>query len=178
MPKGRTRRGTPIRSTLGMRNIKPQRAWVMVADRHRLCLFERVDDELGERFKLSQEFLNPDGRKKGHELVSDRPGRSFESHDQSHHGQTGGLRHSYGNSFEPEDRAVETLVKEASRLVTDGALNNAETKLTVVAEPRLMGNLRPRLGKVAPQCEMEFKEKDYAWIADDRLEERLKALLS
>ncbi len=177
MRSGRTSRGTAMRSTQGMRSLKRHPAWVLVADRHRLCLFERVEDESGESFQLRRESTNPDGRKKGHELVSDRPGRSFDSQDRTHHGQTGGTRHSYGSSLDPKDHVIEELVKQASQLLSEGKFNNAETKLTVVAESHLMGLLRPALTETAPQCEMEFKEKDYAWIAENRLEERLKTLL-
>ena len=36
MLTSRTKRGTPLRSTLGMKTRKPQQEWILVADRSRL----------------------------------------------------------------------------------------------------------------------------------------------
>lgn len=173
----RTRRGTPIRSTLGMRTLKNHHTWILVADRHRLCLFERIQDELGRSLLLREEYLNPEGRMKGHELGSDRPGRSFDSQDRTHHGQKGGVRHSYGSSYSLEDRTIETLVSHAVDFLKKGKFDDTETSLTVLAEPSLMGILRPSLQRAAPRCEMSFKNKDFSWLAGDELEERLNAIL-
>lgn len=169
MQKKKTRRGTPIRSTLGMRAVNRSRDWILVADRHRLCLFEG-----GSPLALQTNYVNPEGRKKGRDFVSERPGRSFDSQDRSHHGQTGGSRHAYGNAVLPEDRALETLVRKAVELLKDDRFRDAKTHVTVLAEPRLMGRLRPALAK-ASQCEIAYCEKDLAWIEGDELEKRLLA---
>lgn len=175
--RNRTSRGTPLRSTAGMRFIKDQPRWILVADRHRLVLFETCKDELGECLLMKEEFLDPDGRKKGHELVSDRPGRAFDSQDKSRRGQAGGARHAYGNSAGPVERATQSLVHAAVQIVDKHGLNREGTHLTVLAEPRLAGNLIPALQRAVPHCATGLLEKDYAWIPTRDLAERLKTVL-
>jgi protein required for attachment to host cells len=177
MMSGRTSRGTPIRSTLGMRNEKVHRYWALVADRTRACLFERVAGLVDNEYVLRQETLNPDGRAKGHELLSDRPGRSFDSRDSTRHGQAGGTRHSYGNTEDPKHSAAEDLVRAVGVLVDKAKLNVAGTKLTIVAEPKLMGMLRSLLEKRLTQVELQYLVKDFAWLNEPQIGERLTSLL-
>jgi len=172
MRLGKTKYGTSITSTHGMRAAKHEPIWILVADRSRLRLFEK-ESETSEPH-LMKEFLSPDGRKKGHELVSDRPGRSFDSQDKSHHGQTGGTRHSFGSASPPEDRAVERVVKEAAHVVEEGRTAESFHRLVIIAEPRLMGLLRKAVD--LPADKVTFHEKDFAWLEDSSLEKRLSAL--
>jgi len=176
MLRGKTRRNTPIRSTIGMRSGPNHQGWILVADRHRLCLYERTRDQAEQGMALRQEFINPQGRMKGHDMVSDRPGRSFDSRVLSQHGQSGGARHAYGGGGEPEDRAVDLLLKKAVELLEDSTIKKDKSTLTVLAEPKLLGLLRPALEKAAPKMEMSFAEKDYAWLKSAKLKQRLNSL--
>ena len=173
----KTKRGTAIRSTIGMKSPKTIQRWILTADRHRLCLFEQIKDELGKSLVKRSEFLNPEGRSKGEAFASDRPGRSFDSRDQTHHGQTGGSRHSYGNSGDPKDHAVKILVDRAIEFVEKSNLNHPQTHLSLFAEPRLMGVLKPVLLKLVPQCRLIFIEKDFAWVPEREARERINSVL-
>jgi protein required for attachment to host cells len=159
---------------MGMKSSNQGPTWYLVADRSRLCLFEKAPENRAP--ELRHEFANPDGRKKGHDLVSDHPGRTFESQDRTQHGQAGGTRHSYGSATLPKDHAIADLVREATRLVADGRFLDAKSHLVVVAEPRLMGKLRPALRRVAPDRGISFHEKDFAWLNGGTLKKRLSSI--
>jgi protein required for attachment to host cells len=162
--RARTKRGISIRSTIGMKTKTDIEKWILVADRHRVLLFKRDRNELGPTISLIKEYFNPDGRKKNRELAGDRPGRSFNSRDMSHKGQTGGTRHAYGKGSEPEDHVIQDLVSKASRLVEQSGRIRAITELTLVAEPRLLGLLRPAIQKVAATAKLSSYDKDLAWV--------------
>jgi protein required for attachment to host cells len=169
MYPGKTKNGVPIRSTQGMRISKPLSTWILVADRSRLRLFERTKTDWESELQLKEEFLYADGRAKGSELMSDRPGRTFESRDISHHGQAGGTRHSYGGEYRPKDHAMEALVKEAVHLLGEHKIGH----LLIVAEPRLIGRLYKPIKYAMPQTVIRLYEKDYSWLNETGISERL-----
>lgn len=155
-----------------MRTTPPE-TWALVADRSQLRLFREVERPVEKRFELEAAFRHPDGRKHGRDLVSDRPGRSFESFDKGTHGQGGATRHSYGDPSSPEDRVIDEVVRQAGEMIGEKGLDRKNAVVTVYAEPRLMGVLRPVVVRALPRAEVVFREKDYAWIQDGELAQRL-----
>lgn len=177
MIHGRTKSGNSLSSLQGLRSYVHQQTWILVADRSRIRLFEKAKDELGEVLYLREDVCNPDGRKKGRELISDRPGRSFESHNISTHGQSGPVRHSYGEAHLPETQATERLVKLAAEMCVQRRLESQDVTLYVMAEPKLMGLLRPALQKSVPNARLSFEAKDFAWVDNHELEDRLNEMI-
>lgn len=176
MIRGRTSRGTPLRSTAGMKTTKKKRFWLLVGDRHRLCLYETIRNERSTKMILTETLHNPEGRQKGRELLADRPGRSFDSRDSSRHGQTGGTRHSYGNAADIKTAVSEKWAKRAVALVDEHLASDEQSELTVVAGPQLIGKLRSALAKAAPKATIRFEEKDYAWLDEPELKRRVSRL--
>lgn len=168
MLSGKTRQGVSIKSTQGMRPMHSPETWMLVADRSRVRLFKERHDELGTSIDLIFDSPNPDGRKHGRDLVTDRPGRAFEGR--------GDARHAYGNSFQPQDAVTEKLVRQTTEFIQDLRLKEG-TELILIAESQLLGMLRSALAKQAPQLSIACHEKDFAWLKNGELEQRLRALI-
>jgi len=158
-----------------MQRSKNTRSWVLVADRSHLRLFEKTNENPTTAIELREEFVYPEGRKKGHQLVSDRPGRSFDRQDITEHGQTGGTRHSLGGSPRPEDHAAKVLVEQARQMIDLLGVAGSGNEVAIVAEPRLIGWLREA---ITPKKDLRlvFHEKDFAWVDSTDLPERLADL--
>jgi protein required for attachment to host cells len=138
--------------------------WVLVADAAG-ARFLRMDSA-ARRLELIRSEEHPKGRRKAGELVSDQPGRSFDSCG------TGG-RH----AMEPDtdlkraerERFVRHLAHEVAAEVAAGRLDG----LVVVAEARLLGELRAAFpDEVTARVRQEIR-KDLAGLDLHRLTERL-----
>jgi protein required for attachment to host cells len=75
----------------------------------------------------------------------------------------------------PIDREVESWLRQVTTMLPDFDLGERGTSLKVVAEPRLLGRLRPHLEKLLPQEGLSFEEKDYAWLSVEEIHDRLLA---
>lgn len=175
MARHRTARGTPFRSTIGMKITARRRSLALVADRHRVCVFEKVETEIGEALVLREMLVHPEGRMKGHELGEDRPGRSFDSNRQVRGTRVGAPRHGYSPAFGPEDHALRAIVEMSVELAARHGVAEPRTRLKVFAGPRLVGRLRPALEKIACPSQLSFEEKGYAWLSEPELQDRLAA---
>jgi protein required for attachment to host cells len=121
------------------------KAWVLVANHTHARLFEaekRADGELHEIEVLS----HPEGRMRDRELVSDAPGRAFDS--------AGLGRHAVSNSKELRHQGAERFAREIAHTLERGRQEGRFEKLYIVAEPAIVGNLRsamssPTLATVA-----------------------------
>lgn len=106
---------------------------VMVADAKKFVLFKNEGDE--EYPVLStvahEEIENPPT----HEQGSDRPGRSFSS--------TGARRSSYEQT-DWHDQAEQRFARHVADMLQRTA-EHSESKLVVIAPPRLLGELRKHL---------------------------------
>ncbi len=171
---GKTKNGVEMRSTYGMKSATVEKTWYLVADRGRLALFEKVVGIDGIHCELRKEVLIPEGRKKTHELVSDRPGRSFDSRDSTHHGQSGGSRHSYGQTVNPIEVITEKTAREAAAIIESKRFGAEGARLVIVAEPRMVGHLRANFANFSPRIKTTYVEKDFSWLTMRQLQARLK----
>lgn len=115
--------------------MKPVRTWVLVADGSRA----RVLENLGPGKGLHQlpGWHQETDLPPSHELGTDRPGRSFDSH--------GTGRHAMESPSDPHRELKRDFAKEiAARLDADLA-KGAYDKLVVVAAPATLGDLRDAL---------------------------------
>jgi protein required for attachment to host cells len=146
--------------------MKTEEIWVLVADAAGARLLRA--DRVTHRLELIRSEVHNKGRQKPHELVSDRPGRSFDS---SH----AGGRH----SMEPDTdlkraelhRFVHHLAQELDQAVGAGKLDG----LVVVMAPRMLGELRAALSqRVTARVRQEIG-KDLAGLDLHDLTEHLAA---
>jgi protein required for attachment to host cells len=120
--------------------IKPDEAltgvtWVVVADSGRADIYSRL-----KRFsplESVQCLTEPEARSKAHELVSDAPGRSFDSRGEGRH------------AMEPDQSGKEHLRESFARRIADvlePARNEGRfQQLVIVAAPAVLGALRQQL---------------------------------
>ena len=117
--------------------MKPIRTWILVADGARARVLENTGPGMGVSEVRGMEF---DGQTlENREIMSDRPGRSFESADQS--------RHAMEPRSDPkqlmETAFVESLVETLHKQFQAGSFD----RLVLVAAPRALGDIRNALPK-------------------------------
>jgi protein required for attachment to host cells len=134
--------------------------WVLVADSGRVDIYSRQ-----KRFsplESVQRLTEPDARLKAHELASDAPGRSFDSHGQGRH------------AMEPDQSAKEHLRESFVRRISD-VLESARNEgrfqqLVIVAAPAVLGALRQQLSQavqkqVVAEIDKNMTDQDQETIA-------------
>ena len=116
----------------------------LVADGGKARLLRVTGPRLHRELAELETFENPSAHLHVHEMVSDRPGRSFEG---SGHGggSASHVRHGVGEDYDPHITEIEHYVgRIADRLVGLHRSKQLEA-LVLVAEPRLLGVMRAKL---------------------------------
>jgi protein required for attachment to host cells len=115
----------PSREVIGI-------TWVVVADAAKAYIYSRPTRR--GSLELVQVFSEPAARSAEHDLVSDSPGRTFDS--------LGSARH----AKQPEHTAKQNLRTSFARQIADfiesGRTANRFADLVIVAAPALLGELR------------------------------------
>lgn len=115
--------------------IKAPRCWFVVADAGRAVAYRKRQDRPG--YDEVARWESPDAGKPARDLVTDRPGRAFDSR--------GGQRHAMEPSTDPK-----ALAKQAFAAELAGALSTAHAakqfeNLVLFAPARVLGDIRKRL---------------------------------
>ncbi len=173
MRKKKTHNGVDISSTLGMKVTPRHTAWVVVAHRAGAQFFQKDGDE----FTKIHEIPFPEGRGKERDLVSDRPGRAFDSYTKASGGHlTGAPRHAMTSRETPSEHATLAFSEIIAEWLETARKENKFNELMLVAEPRFMGRLEGKLSSSALRVLVDKKEKDYSWLDERDIEKRLKEL--
>ena len=110
-------------------------AWIVVADAARARIFSTS----GSKSPLEpvEQLVSPASRLKERDLVSDRPGRSFDSKGKGRH------------SMERQSSASEQIARNFAGQVADhleaGRTSGQYRRLILVAEPRFLGLLNKKI---------------------------------
>ena len=112
--------------------------WIVVADESAAAFYARKSRRgpITELFRLSNET----GRKKTGELITDRGGRSFDSHGQGRHTM---VKEQSG----PKKRAIIAFAKNIAKRVNDAMRKGACDEIVLIAAPRFLGVQREALVK-------------------------------
>ncbi len=116
----------------------------LVADSGTARLMRVTGPRLHREIAQVETFSRPSAHLHVHELVSDHPGRAFESSGRAGVNATH-TRHGVGGDYDPHTAEIERYVERIlQRLV---ALHRAHglSQLMLIAEPRLLGMLRAQL---------------------------------
>lgn len=108
-------------------------SWIVVADESTARIFAQ-EKKFGPLRQVA-ELGNEDARKKTGDLLSDRDGRSFDSHGQGRHTMT----------REKSDPKLQTSIRFAKEIVSrvNSALQKGTCKdFAIIAAPRFLGILR------------------------------------
>lgn len=143
--------------------IKKEIAWVVVADGAHALIYEQ---ESPQQLKLLQEFSSPESHKLTREIVSDRPGRSYESY--------GMARHAIAAKSDPQAFEKEKFVRSVASHLNAAALEGKFGALTLCAPPRVLGEFRQFLDKHAEKLVKVEIGKDLMKIPAEELPQHLK----
>lgn len=175
MLTNKTKTGVELRRLRGVHTTPKTREWVMVADRSRIRIFERKRNLEGTNdYPLIQLIESPQGRLKEHELVSDRPGRGFQSFSKARHGQSGTARHALASRVSPAEHELEILLRKATCFLSQAFRQRQYEKLEIFAEPHLMGKLQWLLNEDVAASIQRRETKDFAWLEGSALEARVQ----
>jgi protein required for attachment to host cells len=130
--------------------------WILVAHRAGARLFENTGP--GKGLKLLEQIDHPEGRLKNVEINSDKPGRVFDSF--------GGARHSMSKEHEPKEQVALRFAKLLGDLLEKGRALNRYSKLVLIAEPKLLGELRDALPPHTASLVSATLDKDLGGISD------------
>lgn len=128
--------------------------WVLVADSAVARLFQSRG--IG-RWQLLGEFIHPESRYKGDELVEDRPGRMGE------------------RGLSPKDFEATRFARELAELLHKGAVAYPRfRRLVLVGPAEFLGLLREHLTPPVLQRLMGTIERDFTHYSEQELHERLR----
>ncbi|HEY8568764.1 host attachment protein [Microbulbifer sp.] len=108
------------------------KAWVLVANHTHARVFE-AEKRAGSLQEI-ESLVYPEGRMKGHELISDAPGRAFDSNGQGRHGMA-----------KPTDLRKEgarKFARDIAHTLERGRQEGRFDRLYIVADPSMAGSLR------------------------------------
>jgi protein required for attachment to host cells len=145
----------------------PSHAWILVADSARARIFS-VESATAP-LKPVEQLVHPESRLHDRDINADRPGRSFDSF--------GAGRHATGSEVSPKEQESMRFAKTVADRLNQGRVENRFRRLTIVADPRFLGQLRdciaPEVAKlVCSEIDKDLSKADDAAIRE-HLPERL-----
>ena len=137
--------------------------WVLVANSTlaRILSAPTADGPLVELECLSHTA----GRMLDQQLVSDRPGRAFDSH--------GPGRHSMEQEVDPKQEEAIRFAEHIAAKLRKAHTAHEFDHLAIVAAPRFLGLLRERIGPAVTRSLTETVDKDLAMLSPDEIRARL-----
>lgn len=138
------------------------RTLYVVADGGRARLAERTE---AGAFKTRWAVESPDIHSAGRDLVSDAPGRSFES--------AGATRHAIEPRVDPRDKAEDAFVRSVARRLNGDADVLAAAHLVIAAPARVLGALREGLSRDVTSKIRHAIPKDLTKVPDHALSPHL-----
>ena len=108
------------------------KAWVLVANHTTARLFEA--EKRAKTLNEIESMLYPEGRMKGRDLISDAPGRAFDSYGMG--------RHAMSQSTALRKQGEQKFAKDIVHALEKGRREGRYEKLYIVADPSMAGTLR------------------------------------
>jgi len=121
--------------------LKKTKYWVIAANSGSAEIFAV---EPGKSIELIQQINFPEGRMKGREILSDRPGRSFD--------KMGSARHALGTKTSLHTHEQQVFAHELCTLLRKGCEEQLFERLVMIAPPEFLGDLR----KILPENVKRF----------------------
>ncbi len=135
--------------------------WVLVADSSRARFFQGLSPQ--SELKEFHDMVNQQVRQKESDLVTDRPGKT---HDDSGH-----MRGS--NESNAKGHETEKFAKDITHYLEKFANQNKFKKLSIVAEPRMLGRIRNSMGSQTNQRLLEEVTKNLTTSDEKTIREHL-----
>jgi protein required for attachment to host cells len=141
--------------------------WVLVADAGRARLFQVEQPQQTLKPALGQELIG--SSLPSREIVSDRPGRTFDSGGEG--------RHAKEPPTDPARHAQEAFAREVVRLLDDKRESRQFQRLIVVAPPQFLGDLRAMMPRQLQDAVSAEVAKDLSKLPPHELQEHLREVL-
>jgi protein required for attachment to host cells len=145
------------------------KTWILVANRSHARFF--ASDGIVKNLHLVESVPHPAGRLKNHELTSDRSGTS-----KSEHGADYGV-HGLVNKGAPVQQITRQFAKAIGAKLNRARASNAFVKLILIADSKLLGEIRTHLDSPTTECVNVSLGKDLTHLTENSLQDRLHELL-
>lgn len=137
--------------------------WIVVASSTRCRIF--AQDKHQGPLKKVNEIAHPEGKLKAHEINSDRPGRTFDSHGNGRH------RHALGHVVDPLEQESVRFAKTVATHLDRARQRDRYERLALVADPRFLGHLRHELtqatrSRLSAEIDKNLSEADPSAIRE------------
>ena len=147
--------------------MKPRRLWLVVADGSRAQILSRQAAD--KPLVLIKELDHAAARLPGRDIVTDGPGRTFDSGGQG--------RHATAAPTDPHEHEKTVFLDDLAGRINKAVATNKFDDLVLFAAPHALGRLRDKLSKQALQHVTADLGKDLAAKPVAELEKRLKELV-
>lgn len=137
--------------------------WILVANSGNATLFT-ADSPTAPLAELAT-FANREARVKQMDLVSDRPGRSFDSHGEG--------RHAMEVEVDPKKQEQIRFARMIADRLEQGRVKNAFGRLVLVVAPMFLGLLRANFSAPLNALVSLEIDKDYTALRPEELRARL-----
>jgi len=141
--------------------------WVVVADEAKARVLST--NKSTEPLVTVDELISSEATMAEQDLVSDKPGRSFDSNGQG--------RHAMGNKTNPKEQVTIRFAKELADYLETNRQRKAYIKLLIVAAPHFLGLLRKELSKGVSELVSLEVDKNLTAQAPEKIREHLPQYL-
>ena len=147
---------------------KNQRTWILIADSSRARILSNDSRSGGLTPVEGQVFRSPHPRLR--EILSDRPGRSFDS--------VGSGRHAMEYSSDSRREDDRAFAKKLASVLEEAQRRNEYDRLVLAAAPRTLGDLRAILPDQVKAVVCAEIDKDLTQIPNSDLPKHLEGILA
>ena len=148
--------------------MKPIRTWILVADGARARILENLGPGKGVSEVSGMEFAQDALRNR--EIMADRPGRSFESANQS--------RHAMEPPTDPKQMAETAFVTGLVEMLDEKFKAGAFDRLVLVAAPHALGDIRKAMPKGLAQVVYAELDKDLTKVPNSEIDKHLGEVIA
>lgn len=173
MFKGKTKKGVEINRLEGVSKRDNEKIWRVVIDRSQIRIFESKNEGGKQKVAPIAEIAWKPGRAKARDLVTDRPGRSFNSFTKARKGQTSSPRHSMGSDQDPKQHELELFLRKGGDYLVAAKNKDLFDLLVLYSESKVLGTVKKVFPKTLLRVVKDMEAKDYAWLTNRQLEARL-----
>ena len=148
--------------------MKKTITWILVADAAQARIFENDGPGRGLKPPFDRDFVGLDLPSR--DLVSDRPGRSFD--------RAGPGRHAMEPPTDPKRKVKQDFAKYMASVLNEAAEHARFDRLVVVAPPKVLGDLRNAYGSHVTSRLYGELAKDLTHTSIQDLPSHLKDILA
>ncbi len=124
--------------------------WVLVANSSNAKIFQVKGK--GREINKLHDLDFPDGRKKGAELLTDRPGRSFD--------RFGEGRHAMGKEEKVHEHEQQIFAHQIKDILKKGVEEKEFDEIAIISSPQFLGELRQVIPDQVKKCITNEVDKD------------------